>query len=256
MQDKGKSAHTESSTFTRGATALAITAVVLAVVAVVCFVFLSAKGSWSHAWLAAGLAISLIGVAVAGAIFVQQEKSSSNANSKFAEILDKLGDRFESRFDGVDQGIDAVRDAQAALLERARLAGPSVPMNASEQLLAEQAADGDDIDSDSCATEIFSHGEKGGEPYLPDAVPLYVIADLVWGWRRGAAEPPTSRRWLLHQLVGASRAPGQGNNPWIVTFEDREGKPRVYRLFRGGQGQSRPSVREITDEVLGGDAKG
>jgi hypothetical protein len=86
-----------------------------------------------------------------------------------------------------------------------------------------------------------------GTYYLPDAIPMKVLSDLVAWWdSRG-----DTGRWTLSRLIGGYRALNSSGNfigvPWILTFEN--GTPGVlsFRLAYSGRRKG-PSVSELQEE--------
>lgn len=199
----------------------------------------------ANGWVYFGVAVSLFGLSVAAAIFVEQDRASTTSNRNFSDVLQAL-------HESVERGARESQERDELLVNRISSLGDRVPSSEDEIMLAALPADEADQDEDEYQAGVAEVADgRDGKKYHPGEIPLYVIADLIWGWRREQDHEPTpSRRWAVSQLRGAYRASGKGNNPWIVTFSDSRGETRVFRMYRGGKGSNRPTVREITNETL------
>ncbi len=88
-----------------------------------------------------------------------------------------------------------------------------------------------------------------GAYYLPDAIPMKVLSDLVVWWdRRGE-----TGRWNLSRLIGGYRAVNSAGNyigvPWILTFDDGVAGVRSFRLAYSGRRKG-PAISELLEEGL------
>lgn len=116
----------------------------------------------------------------------------------------------------------------------------------------ERAAAGDDVEDAAKDSDAMQRGKpmkvdgRWGHFLARESVPLSVISDLVWGWRREGIG--RDRTWTVENLVGAYRADGRGNFPWLLYFVATDGGEQIWRLYRGGKAKSEPTVRDVSDE--------
>lgn len=180
-----------------------------------------------------GVAVTLGAVALAARIYLRQH---DHAEQSGRDTQTKLG-ALEAKVDGLLEG--AVQ----------------VPLDRDEELAAEDEVEDDEADDVAVdlGTQVWV-GEQSGRSLESEDVPLSVLANLVWGWRRDSSMLKNEGRWSVRNLRGAwrpdSRAKdGRGNTPWYLTFESTGGERRVWRVYRGGKNQPRPTVRDVTSEV-------
>ncbi|UKF79793.1 hypothetical protein [Clavibacter californiensis] len=85
-----------------------------------------------------------------------------------------------------------------------------------------------------------------GEYYLPSAIPLRVLADLVAWWDSKGL----TGRWTVARLVGGYRAFNASSNligvPWVLTFDGGGGQTHSYRVAYSGRRKG-PSISELTE---------
>lgn len=85
-----------------------------------------------------------------------------------------------------------------------------------------------------------------GNYYMPPAIPLKVVSDLVRWWdSRGE-----TGRWTIDRLVGGYRAFNSSGNfigvPWVLTFNSGDGAVRSFRVAYSGRRKG-ASVSELTE---------
>lgn len=86
--------------------------------------------------------------------------------------------------------------------------------------------------------------DEYGAYYLPPAIPLKVVSDLVKWWDSEGA----TGRWTLSRLVGGYRQYNSSGNfvgvPWVLTFDGGKEGHRSFRLAYSGR-QKGPAVSEL-----------
>jgi biotin operon repressor len=133
-----------------------------------------------------------------------------------------------------------------------RVMGPAVAAPAVAETPQSESAVGDDValaaraEPEQVPSSAVIKTEHGAY-YLPDAVPMKVLSDLVVWWdSRGE-----TGRWTLSRLIGGYRALNSAGNyvgvPWILTFENGVDGVRSFRLAYSGRRKG-PSVSELLEE--------
>lgn len=170
----------------------------------------------------AGISVSFVALGVALMIFRVQSMQAKTDNDA---LHGRLGDL-------------------QVLFEQAQ----NVPLD-NEETKRDQETDEYEADSHE-ADQVGSRwtlGGKEGRFLTRSKVPLSVVADIVWGWR--VNEIGKDRTWTVDYLVGAFRPTGRGNHPWYLYFRTPDGQKSIWRLYRGGRSNSKPTVREVSAEI-------
>ena len=110
----------------------------------------------------------------------------------------------------------------------------------------------DDPDTDTSADDEYPDEQEqldlqgieidGAKWVSSEGIPLGVVGDLVWGWRLDEK----NGNWSMATLTGCGRREGTGNRSWFVsTLDPEDGRVRVWRVSRGGQGKKLPTATEV-----------
>lgn len=90
--------------------------------------------------------------------------------------------------------------------------------------------------------------DEYGAYYLPPAIPLKVVSDLVKWWDSEGA----TGRWTLSRLIGGYRQYNASGNfvgvPWVLTFDGGKEGHRSFRLAYSGR-QKGPAISELEGGV-------
>lgn len=189
------------------------------------------KGSWPD--IAIGIGGPAVGVAVAVLVFAKQRTDSR---------LD-----FAAAKDHTTLEADRVVAAVAEVMVAPSSSDEKSPEAELGSASAEQRAEDDDAVRRAAVRRNIGDGPEWSVFAARD-VPLFVLADVVEGWRRkktDGAKPMRDGDWRVANLIGAAKQTGEGERPWYILFDD-EGDDVVWRLWRGA---SVPSVRRLRREV-------
>jgi hypothetical protein len=105
------------------------------------------------------------------------------------------------------------------------------------------------VDEDARATvsaDVFEL--EGVTVYQPQDIPLRVLGDLIQGWRE-QGDFEENKNWLLGEVERALHKRGaKGNHAWRIVLVNRDdmGKRFVWKVSRGGQGKTAPTVTDET----------
>ncbi|WP_431841140.1 hypothetical protein [Calidifontibacter indicus] len=181
---------------------------------------------------ALGISVSAGGAALAALIYQRQYEHAEASGEDTNARIDRANDKIDLLASEVGRSLSEA-EAEAA--------ADKVVVDPAEE---DAVARGNDV----------WVGDQAGRELAPHDVPLSVLGNLVWGWRRDEANKNNDGRWTVQNLQGAWRpaskaADGRGNTPWYLTFRNSGGERRVWRVYRGGKRKPEPTVRDVTDEV-------
>jgi hypothetical protein len=219
----------------------------VAVVGVIYF----ASSSDVENWLlnSAGLIFGAITIAAAGLsllIFILQDESGRLEGERQAAVqarLTELGEEAAAKssgaFDILERG---VKPAAAAASSADHASDEDLETAQADEAATPSAGDATGLPAGSVVER------EDGIYYLPPAVPLKVLADLVTWWK---AEGENGG-WTISRLVGGYRAFNSAKKlsgkPWILTFRSSDGRFKSFRLAYSGKG-SGPHVSEYDEGV-------
>ena len=207
--------------------------------------FLHENQNWP--WNAVGLAFGGVTVAAAGLsllIYIVQDDATRIQGVNQEQLLDRI------------TGIASKTERHASETRAAVIVMRGAIEASSVQEAVEAAELAEDVNGEGEATapepdlapedEGWITERPEGKYYLPPAVPLYVVSDLVQWW----ADENEKGRWTIDRLVSGFRAFNTvgttTGKPWILTFNDGRGGVRSFRLAYSGKRKG-PLVSELTD---------
>lgn len=186
-----------------------------------------------NALTVSGVGFTLIGVGVALSIYRIQADQSTRESKRTKLLLEEVRSHARSAATNSAVTRDIVAELSRSRVVADSQSEPATPGGVISEVVVPEADDSADT---SETTEGIVRVEGDGEYRYPEAVPLYVLSDLVQWW----PQPRYSyQRWTVSNLVGAYRrfnADGKLTGvPWIVTFRRSNGELAEYRVSYAGK---------------------
>lgn len=194
---------------------------------------------WNLVALISG-AVTVSAVGVSLLIFKVQAESAQMEADGQARVLQRLE---SMTMQALASSADA-RDLLLVMQPAIDAASNSDESGSPAESSAEADTDPDDETTDPAASSVILRDH--GTYYLPAAVPLNVVSDLVQWWD----EEGETGRWTLSKLIGGYRQFNSSGNfigvPWILTFDGGPAGARSFRLAYSGRRKG-PAVSELIE---------
>jgi hypothetical protein len=201
-------------------------------------------GSESFSWwnilalISGAITVSAVGVSLL--IFKVQAESAQLEADGQARVLQRLESVGLQALESSSDARDLLLVMQPAVDATSDSDGSASPVDSTAE--GDSVPDEDPTETATGTTILREHGTY----YLPPAVPLNVLSDLVQWWDH---EGETGR-WTLSKLMGGYRRFNASGNvigvPWILTFDGGAAGARSFRLAYSGRRKG-PAVSELTE---------